>query len=370
MAYSSKLSKSLTVRILLLCISVVLLKSWPLVAAEEQTTPWLLDAVTGSHDWLGVESAPRFIALAQYPFTADPDYQTIVIPYLMSRGVSDSETMALLVRSDLYNLAQALSLLFERDESVVMQSQLPSALLAYFPGNHLQIDHVGRELFGPITFYMKVLMTLADELQLRHIPKYQSANSTNEGNILFPSTAVVLEIQKYNPSLQEVAIGRIYFEAQHSSGSAILDKCLELFQVARVDNSAAQPLENTLLRMANLYADSNLALFNAIMAPGAAIPQRYPIGHISVATDDKATVYLVHEAIVNDSIAGVRAYIDEVGYNPADGSTNTKLVSRASEDYPIFNRIVEVVHYGPSERAAISGSAEEPPELSTKQSDK
>ncbi|MEM9731383.1 MAG: hypothetical protein AAF997_22610 [Myxococcota bacterium] len=311
----------------------------------------VVTAALDPQPWLSVDVSPRFDALAEYDFVADPRFDAEVVPYLEERGVADPDDQIARVRADFHNLAHALTVLFETDPEVVAEMTMPPAFTELFDGDDLQVDHVGRELFGPLPFYLGAMRATAPDLRLEHVPLEAGDYVTRDGDLLFPSTGVVLDLRAVDPSLSGVTVGRIYFR---DAGSETSDRCIELFQSARIDGTDPQDDAFTLARIAVLYADLDARLGDRIdfdrvdgfVSQDGAIPPVVPISHVALRADDVETVYEVQRRSERDETGNVRPYVDEVTYNEADRSTNAKIVVRAPGPVPVFNRIVEVVHYG------------------------
>ncbi|WP_298768591.1 hypothetical protein [uncultured Shewanella sp.] len=317
--------------------------------SQQQLSSDERSAILAPHAWLGVALADRFRPLADYDFEQDPDYQKGVIPYLQTRGVQDQVLARRLVKADCYNLAQALSVLYSANQYQFFKQVLPMSLLEKVR-NNAHIDHVGRELFGPIDFYFKVLMQLSPRLGLKHHKLPSGVNVTKQGNLLFLSTSVVKEIARYNSNVKAVGIGRIYFSPL--KGNALLGN-LELFQLADLNRQYAQPYENTLIRMANLYVDSTQGLYPFVKGFGPEdqvnIPHRFPIGHFAIEVNKISVLKAILTLVQREKLVPITLFSDEIAYNSGDGSRNLKLVlsppTLAAQAKPFFNRIIEFVQY-------------------------
>jgi len=265
--------------------------------------------------WLGCAPADRFSALTRLSFQSLPGYSEQLVPYLIARGVPDDKTMEDLIHEDFFNLAQALSLLFESDSTCVLQ-RLLGEHFSLIEGSNPQIDHVGRELYGPLSFYLPLLSQIASQLGLIH-----------QHAIVFPSTQVVKVLQQHDPSLKGVTIGRVYFQSLDQGKRG----CLELFQASPQDEKNPQNVEATIQRLSLLTKSAD---------PSSIIP----IDHLSIELNSVAEVQRIHERIHNLASNTLIPNQKEVSHNPGDGSTQTKAVMRDSIEAP-FNKIVEFVHY-------------------------
>ncbi|MCL1127558.1 hypothetical protein [Shewanella surugensis] len=158
------------------------------------------------------------------------------------------------------------------------------------------------------------------------------------------------DIARYNANVKAVGIGRIYFRPL--KGNEPLGN-LELFQVADLNNQYAQPYENTLIRMANLYVDSTQELYSYVEGFGtedqANIPYRLPIGHLAIEVSKISTLKVILSLVQDRQKTPVKLFSDEIAYNPGDGSRNFKLILspplRVQQSKPFFNRIIEFVQY-------------------------
>ncbi|MDR4508195.1 MAG: acyl--CoA ligase [Candidatus Brocadiaceae bacterium] len=306
---------------------------------------------TESTGWLDVSISPKFQPLANYDYRQLKDYHLKVIPYLKNRGIEDDAGINKFVMFDLNTLAHALTIIFESDKNIVLQSILPSNLFRILENLDLKIDHVGRELFGPLEFYLNILREQSDKLELEHIALPEGENVTEYGDIIFQSVQVVEALRHFDQHLKGVTIGKIYFKNNQDQKST---GCLELFQVAPRDGSSPQNYRYTLARLANLYANPNRGqtdkMFNRSINKGyitddGKIPLVTPICHISIKVNELQTVYDFHNAAKNDKSGMIILYLDKVSSNPGDGSINTKIAIRTNSEIPLYNIIIEVAFF-------------------------
>ncbi len=265
--------------------------------------------------WLGCTPAERFSLLTETSPRNLPGYQEQLVPYLMARGVQDEGVMENLVREDLFHMGHAFTVLFEEEPTQVLHALLGEHFFL-MDGINAQIDHVGRELLGPLSFYLPLLDRIAPELGLIHLR-----------DLVFPSTQVVKVLQQYDPSLRGVTIGRVYFQSSDSGKIG----CLELFQASAQDEKTPQCIEAT---------EERLQLLTSFTGNSKVIP----IDHLSIELNDVEEVYRIHERIHKLASDTLTPNQKEVSYNPGDGSTQTKAVMRDFFEAP-FNKIVEFVHY-------------------------
>lgn len=265
--------------------------------------------------WEESSSSGRFAPLIHVPVEVLPNYRDQLVPYLIARGVKKEEEAAVeaYFRRDLQHIAEALSILFEQNVTEILHKTFGrhSSLIE---GHSVKIDHVGIELYGPIAFYLPIIREIACEMDLVYA-----------SDLLFPSTQVVKVLQKDDPDVRGVTIGRVYLQSESKA------RCIELFQASLMDGQHPQRIAATERRLALLTAtegSSNLS----------------PIDHISIELSSVEEVEQVHHKIYQLACETLHPYQKDVSYNAGDGSTQTKVLIRTSSDTP-FNRVVEFVHY-------------------------
>ncbi|MEM8661984.1 MAG: hypothetical protein AAGF35_13955 [Pseudomonadota bacterium] len=305
--------------------------------------------VTETKNWLSVEATPRFAALVNYDFKADPEFARTVVPYLRERGVLDEEQQVKRIRADFYNLGHALTVMFAVDPQAILSEALPADFFQLFDSDNREIDHVGRELFGPLSFYLAIMQRLAPSMGLTHAPLPAGDYVTNQGDLVFPSTGVIQDLREIDPALSGVTVGRIYFHEKGADSA----RCVELFQSATMKATDPQQDDFMLARSANLYAGVDAVLYGLIdlhrregfVSQQGTIPLVSPLSHIALRVRDIDTVYAAQRYAKQDSSGLVQPYIDKVSFNAADASTNSKVLIRNPGPLPLFNTIVEIVHY-------------------------
>jgi hypothetical protein len=283
---------------------------------------------------LGTRPDERFAALMDANLRRRASYRRDVVPYLRARGVRDDAIIEQLVRLDLQNLAHALTVLFCTDHETILESVMPDHLYRVIHDVQPVIDHVGRELFGPLDFYLELLAELCGRYGLDHVALAPDETVTPEGNAVFQSVQVVEALRQFDPDLAAVTIAKIHF-AEHDRPE--VTGCLELFQAAGPDGRAPQGYRHTIERLNNLHLEAGQVGIGLSLQP--------PICHISVEAPDSATVLAIHEVVATDTSKLLMPYVDRVVENPGDHSTNTKLSVRHSPDSPLYNQIIEVVHH-------------------------
>lgn len=266
-------------------------------------------------EWVECVFSDRFKPLMQLSIQSLSGYQEECVPYLIARGGDEDLMFEEFVREDIAHITQALSMLFEQDQK---------SILRYFLGEHFsliegcnaQIDHVGRELFGPISFYLPLLKDVAPKMGLIYLKE-----------TIFPSTQVVKMLQQHDPSVQGVTIGRVYFQSLNKGQVG----CLELFQASPQDGKTPQFIEATKRRLSLLTCSSS----NSI---------EIPIDHISIELNSIEEVKRTHERIFKATSETLIPNQKNISQNSGDGSTQTKALLRNSKEAP-FNKIIEFVHY-------------------------
>jgi hypothetical protein len=258
--------------------------------------------------WVGKPPSERFDPLLQASLNID------LVSYLSDRGVSE-EDANYFFEMDKKHLAHALSLVFEQDSNLILAEQM-GVHIALLDDLEIKIDHVGREIYGPLSFYIPLLKEIAPQLGL-----------INTRNIVFPSTQVVKVLQVFDPTLKGVTVGRLYFQSLDNGDT----RCIELFQASTKDDKNPQSIGCTTERFSLLISSKSDS-------------KQSPIEHLSVEVQTSEEVYRIHKRIHALACDTLFPYQQAVSYNPGDGSTNTKALMRATPDAP-FNRIVEFVHY-------------------------
>lgn len=239
------------------------------------------------------------------------------------------------VRLDLAHLAQGLTIVFDSDHDAILASMMPWHLYDIIQDVKPVIDHVGRELFGPLDFYLELLDRYAAAVGLVHVALPPGPNVTEKGDAVFQSVQVVEALRQFDPDLEGVTIGKICFSAVDEPQTT---GCLELFQPALRDGLAPQCHRHTVERMHNLHSDK------ATEGPVTDLSLQPPVCHLSIEAADVATVFELHEVAQRDTSGMLMPYVDRVVENTGDGSTNTKISIRSRPDSPVYNKIIEIVH--------------------------
>jgi hypothetical protein len=157
---------------------------------------------------------------------------------------------------------------------------------------------------------------------------------------IFPSVQVRRALA-YDPDLADVRIARIFFA--HGDNEVNL----EVFE-------ATQSWKYIALRQAALYAHlldppGRAQAYARLTEAGCAALE--PVGHVAFRVSDARIVEDIQAVLLQErsraTTATMRPYVENVFFNPSDGSTNTKFVVATplpSGEY-LDSQIIEVVSY-------------------------
>lgn len=233
-------------------------------------------------------------------------------PYFRSRGVADSEIKHY-IDQDLNRIIQSLSFVFHQDPEHSFPLFLKNDLDLY---GKIEIDHAGIELYGPISFYLPLIRQISSHLDLIY-----------RKEIIFPSVSIFKELQNLDPKLKGVSIARIFFEDQ-ISGTV---RSLELFQAAPLDETDPQPMAAT---------EERISLLNGKRTRS----EVFPIDHTAIRMKDLQSIESLHKQIWDSPTKAVLPVLENLSYNPGDGSIHTKAIFR-DENSMLYNQIVEFIYY-------------------------
>lgn len=265
--------------------------------------------------WLGCYPSARFLHFVDDSLKSIPKHYQKITSYFVDRGVTDRDEIKLFIQKDLLHIAQAFTILFEEDLEQIKKEHLRE-YEDLIDGYEAKIDHVGRELFGPLSFYLPLLNKMAPKIGLNYLK-----------HIIFPSIQVLKVLQKEDSSLQGLTVARVYFKNNDNG----LIKCLELFQASSKDEKWPQKIEFTNKRVSQLTKAKKHSTI-------------IPIDHLSIELNRIEDVKCIHDSIYHRSSDTLMPYENEISFNPADGSLQTKVLLRDSKEVN-FNRIVEFVYY-------------------------
>ena len=281
--------------------------------------------------WLDIRPSERFAPLIDSNLARRASYRERVVPYLNRRGVDDSVMIEQLVRLDLGHIAHALTIVFDADHAAVLGALVPARLAPFVSDDESVIDHVARELFGPIDFYLELLSETAPRLGLEHLIHPRGGNVTGHGDVVYQSVDVLASLRRFDPDLAAATIARSLFrDADRPSRHG----CLELIQAADRDGLHPQCHRHTIERMTNLLIESG----------GSSLRLQPPVCHLGVKVPDDSIVIRLHHAARSDSSGMVMPPV-EPEPDTAGSGTSTRLSIRATPDAPVYNRIIEVAHH-------------------------
>jgi hypothetical protein len=214
-------------------------------------------------------------------------------PYFAARGVEESE-MNDYFQKDLFRIAEGLDMLFEK-EGVI--DEFLGEYRHLLDGFEAELDHVGRELYGPISVYLPLLESIAPELHLKYLH-----------SLVFPSTEVVKRLQSQDPALKGVTIARIFLEEKKI-------RSLELFQPSLKDEKQPQHIQGTIDRLSS----------------------KRPVDHIAIRVSSVEDVQTIHNRILAFQSETLIPAMQTIAHNSGDGSAHTKAY--------VQDKVVEFVTY-------------------------
>jgi len=285
--------------------------------------------------WLGHETPEEFCGIS-----GDDVPQVVpereIDAYFALRGLragEDATIRACLLDADVRCMAHSLSALLSISEDRTREL-VPEQVREVIGAQNVQFDHIGVEVFGRLEWYIELFDQAYAPLGI---------NVVNEH--IFPSVQVRKALE-YDPELQDVRIGRIFFA--HGD----IEVNLEVFE-------ATQSWQFIALRQAALYAHlrrnaNRHALFrNLRSCAGSAIE---PVGHVAFRVPCAATVEAIQNVLLHEQVkraAVMRPYVQQVFFNPSDGSTNTKFVVATDIGCGVRldSSIIEIISYESSVQA-------------------
>ncbi len=233
-------------------------------------------------------------------------YEERLVPYLSERGVDDPASFERCVREDLSNIEQSLQLLSKRNSKEVLQDFLGDYFFLV-EEYESEIDHVGKELLGPLSFYLPLLQEICPPLGFVYLSEK-----------VFASTSVVKLLQKEDPNLKGVTIARVYLQQL-----PLKTVSLELFQASPMDEKEPQSIRATQDRLSR---------------------RKTPIDHLAIRLNSLEEVKSIHQRILTIECENFRRGVDEIAFNPGDGSFHTKALIR-SDPNGVFDRLIEFIYY-------------------------
>lgn len=315
--------------------------------ASRQVTAFELDSIReidgliteleNGQSWLTVNSAAFRLSETVVAIGSGEAYKQLV-GYFAERGITHEETVKRLIRLDLMHIEQALGMLFHTPTGLI--SELLSELgIKGDCVSACRVEHVGRELLGPVDIYLKYLTEQAPSLGLHHDP-FTRNGATVEGNLIFNSTQVVASLQKLDANLSGVTIGRIYFKPASGPNAS---SGLELFQASAMSNHRPQHILYSLKRLASLVTAENRPAAEKADKPVTGHCHT-AVGHIAIEVPEKQTLETLLQQARLAQHGNITLYQDRISFNPADGSHNVKVVINDAMPHR-SQRIVEFIFY-------------------------
>jgi hypothetical protein len=315
-----------------------------LTAAEDSPEAPDVDAIDGLSGldwvtllsprlWLGHETPEEFLSVSGkdvLSVVSQGDVDAAFAERFIDGTDGDELLVPCLLDADVACVAHALSALLSLSNEDA-RSLMPPKIRRVINGGEVPFDHIGIEVFGKLEWYIELFSRAYAPLGINVV-----------GERIFPSVQVRRALQ-YDENLADVRIARVFF----SHGENEVN--LEVFE-------ATQCWKYTALRQAALYAhleDSprRAPAFAALARCAGTIPE--PVGHVAFRVADANTVESIQAVLLKESkkpnSTTMRPYVQEVFFNPSDGSTNTKFV--VSQTLPsgltLESQIVEILSYEP-----------------------
>ena len=297
------------------------IEPWPELDWEALLNPQL---------WLGHVTPPEFLGVSAdevREVAGEQELEECFRARLVSEHEKSEAIIRCLLGADVTCMSHALSALLSMSNEDA-KNLMPGKIRRVIGDTDLEFDHIGVEIFGKLEWYIELFDRAFAPLGINVV-----------GEHVFPSVQVKRALQ-YDPALGDVRIGRIFFEHDESRVN------LEVFE-------ATQSWEHIALRQAALYAhlgspQSRGQSFTRL-ASKTIIPE--PVGHVAYRVPSASTVESIQSILMcqNDSTgsATIRPYVDQVFFNPADNSANTKFVvsTQLPSGREIDSQIIEVISY-------------------------
>ncbi|MEE9452410.1 MAG: hypothetical protein V3V61_06635 [Gammaproteobacteria bacterium] len=264
----------------------------------------------------------NFLHLLNYPIEQHKDYSSKVIPYFKTnRGLSDEGIIKAKVKTDLERLTNALKKLTDQQAQHTLQQQLGQGFYTALSNTKIPLtfDHIGIEIYGPVEFYLNILTSISADIGLTHAPLPPNSH-TADGNLLFTSTQVAKIIQAYDPTLQTVTIGKIFWWINNKQVA------LEIF-------SAEQSVEFTDIRLDPVTTS---AYFK-------------PIDHVAFHVNKYKQLTTIQHLVKEGDFHQIQLYEPSLSYNPSDTSYNIKLIyfpASVNALVPISSLVTEFIYQG------------------------
>lgn len=247
------------------------------------------------------------------------------------RRSGDARVRQCLLDADVRCIAHALSALLSLSTDATREL-IPEQILTVIGDQPVEFDHIGVEIFGKLEWYIELFDRAYAPLGINVVHEH-----------IFPSVQVRRALA-YDESLKDVRIGRIYFA--HGDNEVNL----EVFE-------ATQSWRYIALRQAALYAhlrkDAKLDGAFSRLLHNADV-ELEPVGHVAFRVPCAETVEAIQSVLLREqesSDSAMRPYVQQVFFNPSDGSTNTKFVvsTELASRLSVDSQIIEIVSYSSPE---------------------
>jgi hypothetical protein len=281
------------------------------------------------HGWLGHVTPEEFLGISGddvFSIVSAAEIDACFAEHLIRRS-GDALVRKCILDADVRCIAHALSALLSLSTDAT-RDLIPGQIREVIGGQSVQFDHIGIEIFGRLEWYIELFDQAYAPLGINVVHDH-----------IFPSVQV-RQALAYDENLKDVRIGRIYF----AHGDVEVN--LEVFE-------ATQSWRYIALRQAALYAHLRKAekldgAFSRLLRNAGV--ELEPVGHVAFRVPGAETVEAIQNVLLREQKvpeSGIRPYVQQVFFNPSDGSTNTKFVvatdlgSRLSVD----SQIIEIVSY-------------------------
>ena len=240
---------------------------------------------------------------SEHSIESDFIFNQKFLPFLAKRGVENKDKCIEFFQRDLGFINTALKMLFSD------QANYFDSLIENLPITFLNLDHVGIEVFGPLSFY-KVL--------IQDYFLYQDWKLIKEKT--FPSNQVYNLLKRFDPHLSGVMITKLYFQ----NSKNLQKRCFELFQASSKEGTP-QSVFFTDLRLSSQEDQGCI-----------------PINHVAFEVDKK-NLKKIFEFFSNNE-SSFSSCEPHISHNPYDDSYQMKIISQRKLLDPAI-RILEFISY-------------------------
>jgi hypothetical protein len=290
-----------------------------------------LHVLLSPETWLGHNTPMEFLDVSGR-YVAQVASQAEIKACFSERGITNPADqqwlIPLLLDADVACMSHALTALLSMSDEDAGRL-MPARIREITDSSGVIFDHIGVEVFGKLEWYIELFDRAYAPMGINVVREH-----------IFPSVQVRKALE-YDTDLVDVRIARIYF----SHGDTNVN--LEVFEATQSWNFIA-------LRQASLYAHlikpaTRAQAFSAFTRTVNGALE--PVGHVAFRVPDAGIVESIQAALLeesqHESFPAMRPYVDQVFFNPADRSTNTKFVvsTRIPTGEEIDSQIVEILSY-------------------------